>query len=61
MKRLIKVKRTGTATRKINHLSFVYLITINPQKQGIPSLGGIKQREPLYATGEFYVKLNSGY
>jgi hypothetical protein len=33
-----------------------YLITINPQKQGIPSLGGVKLRKPLCVTGEFCVK-----
>ncbi len=37
------------------------MITINPQKQGIPSLGGIEQREPLGATGEFYVKSSIEY
>jgi hypothetical protein len=38
-----------------------YLISSNPQKQWIPSLGEIKQREHLCATGEFSVKLSGGY
>ncbi len=40
---------------------YFFLITINPQKQGIPSLGGMKQRELPYVTGKFHVESSSGY
>jgi hypothetical protein len=49
----------GSAVIKINPKT--NLITINPQKQGIPSLGGVKERKPLCVTGEFCVKSSSGY
>ncbi len=51
---------TNMGQPKVEHINY-FLITINPQKRGIPSLGKIKDREPFRATGEFYVKSRSGY